>query len=250
MSLSPNDLKALYSKNYFMGEEYIDYVRDKEVLQLNFEKHIKAIKKLHNFPATHVLEIGCAYGFFGEAFLRHFPDSNYIGFDISTDAVSYGKQSLGLNLSDNDYLTSQLKHSVDAVFMWDVIEHLDNPDLYLQQVSTNSVSGAYLFITTADIEAVLAKIQKRCWRMIHPPTHLHYFSKNTIIQLLNKNGYEIVEITYPPVYRSIRQIFYSLFLLNRNANKLLTAINNKIPIHWAIPLNTFDIMFVIAKKKV
>ena len=85
--------------------------------------------------------------------------------------------------------------------------------------------------------------------MIHPPSHLHYFSKKTITQLLEKNHFEVKAVLYKPVYRSVKQIFYSLFLLNKPGTKLREAIFKRIPEKWFIPLNTYDIMHVIARKK-
>ncbi|MFM8243888.1 MAG: hypothetical protein ACKN86_13880, partial [Crocinitomicaceae bacterium] len=99
-----------------------------------------------------------------------------------------------------------------------------------------------------DISAWLPRKQKAKWRMIHPPTHVHYFTKKSITKLLNKYGYEIERISYPPVSRSIRVIFYSLFILNKKPLKVFQWTYNLIPEKASIKINTFDIMFVVAKK--
>lgn len=104
-------------------------------------------------------------------------------------------------------------------------------------------------IANIDIGALLPKIQQHNWRMIHPPMHLHYFTKRTLTLLLQNNGFEVKKIIYKPVFRSLKQIFYSLFLLNKSKQGFVNKIFRKIPSEWFIPINTYDIMYCIAVKK-
>lgn len=85
--------------------------------------------------------------------------------------------------------------------------------------------------------------------MIHPPTHLHYFSKKTIKLLLARHGFIVEKIYDIPIYRSVRQIYYSLFMLNKNYGKTIKKIYDAIPTRAFFKINTFDILFVIAKKQ-
>ena len=52
-------LQELYAENYFKGEEYADYLADKEILQLNFAKRTKQIAAQGRSPKK-ALEIGFA----------------------------------------------------------------------------------------------------------------------------------------------------------------------------------------------
>jgi 2-polyprenyl-3-methyl-5-hydroxy-6-metoxy-1,4-benzoquinol methylase len=250
MDISEELLKTIYSVNYFRGEEYMDYLRDKEVLQLNFKKRIPVIKKLAiSGPAvTNSLEIGCAYGFFGEVLLTHFP-TDYQGIDVVEEAISWGKENLHLDLVQGDYPDQPppIKPWTD-VFMWDVIEHLKEPDLFLKKACSEMTVGGRIYITTGDIGALVPRIQKKKWRMIHPPSHIHYFSKKTLSLILQNIGFSDINTMYLPVYRSVRQIYYSLFLLNKTG-KISSKLLNLIPMQWHIPVNTYDIMFITAIKK-
>jgi len=249
MNISPELLKETYSINYFKGEEYLDYLKDKQVLQLNFEKRILLIEKLikKGLPISNCLEIGCAYGFFGDVLKKH-SNANYKGIDIVPEAIAYGREDLKLDLIDGDYLDlAKPAEPYTDVFMWDVIEHLQYPGLFLKKSYQELAPGGRIYITTGDIGAVLPRIQGKNWRMIHPPSHLHYFTKENLSVLLKKYGFTVHSIKYLPVYRSLRQIFYSLLMLksqNRKLEKLLSG----IPSNWTISLNTFDILFMIAEK--
>jgi SAM-dependent methyltransferase len=244
------ELNSIYTGKYFEGEEYLDYLKDKDVLQKNFAHRLNKINyRIESGAKLNALEIGCAYGFFGEILTERYKNAQYTGLDIAEEAIGYGKNNLGLNLILDDYLRYSASQEYTHVFMWDVIEHLPRPDLFIEKISIETMSGSELHITTGDIAAFLPRIQKKNWRMIHPPSHLHYFSKKTLILLLENYNFEIKSIEYKPVYRSVRQIFYSLFLLNKTGNTILKKTFEKIPENLFLPLNTYDIMHCVAVRK-
>jgi 2-polyprenyl-3-methyl-5-hydroxy-6-metoxy-1,4-benzoquinol methylase len=250
LEIEDEKIKEVYSEKYFKGEEYEDYVRDKKIFQENFGQRIKTLEKF--IPAhklKRILEIGCAYGFFGELAKKRWRCS-YLGIDIAEDAVNYAANILKLDAIRSDYLdidNTQLEF--DTCIMLDVIEHLPDPGTIVNKISKEISKGGYLVITTGDIGSLLAKIQGRRWRMIHPPSHLHYFSTKSIKKLLDLNGFAIEIISYPIIKRSLKQIFFSLFILNKMSNSaMVKRLYEIIPEQWYIPLNSFDIMLIIARK--
>jgi 2-polyprenyl-3-methyl-5-hydroxy-6-metoxy-1,4-benzoquinol methylase len=250
MEIDPKQLEHIYTENYFKGEEYVDYLRDKEILQTNFKKRLRKIQTLVD-PASirNCLEIGCAYGFFAEELTKTIPNVRYIGYDVVPEAIEYGAKQLGQNIICADYLSAKITEPLTDIFMFDVIEHLPAPHLFIAKATQELESGGRIYITTGDIERFIPRIQKQKWRMIHPPSHLHYFSKKTLCRLLESHGFEIIHVGYPPVYRSIRLIFYSLFMLKKKYPKWIGSIYKRIPTKMNIAINTFDIMFVVARKK-
>ena len=241
-----------YSAEYFKGGEYEDYVRDKKILQYNFQKRIEAISgKVPKSYFSNILEIGCAYGFFGELASARW-GSAYTGIDIVAEATTYASTQLSVNANCEDYLTFRRPpEPYTSIFMWDVIEHLPHPDEYLAKASEELMANGYLFITTGDIGSLLARIQGKHWRMLYTPTHVHYFSKKTLISLLAAHHFNVIDISYPAIARSMKQIFYSLFLLKKSAiNRITASVYNRIPDTWQVNINTRDIMFVTAQKKI
>lgn len=245
--LTDEELRGLYSRNYFQGEEYLDYVNDKQTIQQNFKKRLRDIPFK---TGDRVLEIGCAYGFFGELIAKQQSNNvSYTGIDIATDAVALGKKELGLHLIDDNYERVGFDEKFTHVFLWDVVEHLKRPDIVLRKAASELESGGRLYLSTGDIGALLPKLQGRKWRMIHPPTHLHYFSAASISQLLRGQGLEVQRISYPSIYRSWKQIYFSLFLLGKESpNAFHRWAFQRIPEHWFIGINTRDIMLVEAVK--
>jgi len=251
LSISEAELKEIYTENYFKGEEYADYLRDKGVLQKNFNNRLEFIfSKFDRKKLSNVLEIGCAYGFFAQVLNEKIKGAEFVGLDIAAEAVRYGKETLGQNLKCEDHLQYPPPHKkYTDTFMWDVIEHLPDPEKVIKKVSDETERGGRIYITTGDIDTLVPRFKKQKWRMIHPPSHLHYFSKKTISLLLEKNGFEVKYVKYPAVLRSMKLVFYALFMLKKKENKLISGIYNRIPEKWYFPFNSFDIMFVIAEKK-
>lgn len=243
-------LKQTYTENYFKGEEYVDYLRDKEILQTNFRKRLNAIYRMVGKQnISKAVEIGCAYGFFAELITKDLPQIDYVGYDVVPEAIDYGKNELKQNLVCGDYLEAKIESGQSDIFMWDVIEHLPNPEAFIEKAAKELKSGGRIYITTGDIERFVPRFQKAKWRMIHPPSHLQYFSKKTLSQLLENKGFEVKKVSYPPVYRSVRLIWYSLFMLRKKHPRFVESIYNIIPAKLNVAINTFDIMFLIAEKK-
>lgn len=240
--LDENEVKKLYGEAYFKGEEYCDYEEDKNILQKNFKSRLKDILKYRKQGS--LFEIGSAYGYFLERAKKYF---DIEGIDITEKPTAFAREKLGLDVHTGDYQNIKLLKKKDVFCMWDTIEHLQEPQKFVEKISQEIKPGGYLFITTGDIDSILPKVQGKKWRLIHPPTHLYYFSRRTIRKLLEQNGFQVLEIKHPGFHRSLSQIIYALLYLKRRKNserakKLLKWID------FPIYLNTFDIMMVVAKK--
>ena len=89
--------------------------------------------------------------------------------------------------------------------------------------------------------------------MIHPPTHLHYFSRATLERLLARHGFEVLRVEYPATTRSVRMILSGLLVLGRPASSWATSLYRALAhlpfIDASVPLNTWDIMYVIARRR-
>ena len=145
-SLSFEQLQAVYGKNYFHGDEYSDYIEEKRALQINFKKRLNHINHLNVGinEQSNVLEIGCAYGFFGELVVSKCKPKSYIGFDISKEATKYGRNELGLDVRDIDYSNYNPDNTFSHVFMWDVIEHLNNPRAIIEKTYRDLEEGGFI----------------------------------------------------------------------------------------------------------
>ena len=245
-SLTSEDIRLLYGAQYFSGEEYADYIGDKKVIQKNLSNWLKLIRKYKQSGI--LIEIGSAYGFFLEIASKHFQVS---GYEVSESAATYSNDVINVRTYNTDFLddTEIPANSVDLAVMWDVIEHLPDPAAIIQKLQYILKPNGHLFITTGDIDSKLAKSQGSKWRMIHPPSHLQYFSKTTLTKLLNSKGFEVIDVKYPGYWRSLGQILHGLFILGSNEKDsiIYKLLRNVVPRRFGVYLNTYDIMLITAK---
>jgi len=247
--LSDDELFAIYNLQFFEGAEFGDYAGDEVFFRKNFRLRFKELKKfIDPVRHRHLLEIGSAYGFFLDEVRDEFVSVQ--GVDITEAGVRYASERFGLKVIQADYLKHDYgEQKFDVVCMWDTIEHLRSPHLYLEKIATQTDRGALLAITTADIDSLNGRVRGSKWRMIHPPTHLHYFSKTTLTRLLNNYGFEVVYNEYCGFYRSIGQVAYNI-LAHRNQQPGLFRFVEKLGVkNLGFYLNMYDIMFVIARRR-
>ncbi len=246
VELSDVDMRQIYQVPYFAGDEYADYLKDKHVLQKNFAWRIETLSRFSS--GGRLYEIGAAYGFFLElAQVRWRVE----GIDIAEEACSYAREQLGLDVRCGDFLETALEtDGYDVFCMWDTIEHLREPDRYLEKIASHLRSGGYLALTTGDIGSWNARLQGKGWRLIHPPTHLYYFSVQTMTRFLDRYGFDVVHLSHPGFYRSLDAMArWLLTQLGRWGEDIYKSIRNAGWMRKAIYVNLFDIMFVIARKR-
>lgn len=239
------NMREIYGDSYFCGDEYADYMRDRPMFTKQFRRCLQEVKRFQ--PGGELVEIGCAYGFFLSVAQQ---DYRVHGFDIAEGPVAYARVALGVDAHCADFLEALLEPaSVDVVVMWDTIEHLPRPDLTIGKVGQVLRPGGFLFLTTGDIGSNLARLRREKWRLFHPPTHLHYFSRVTIARLLETAGLQVVKTTYVGVRRSVRQVAYSLLVLGkRRPSRFYSIIADSRIGDLSFVLNTYDIMLVVGQK--
>ncbi|TAJ29785.1 MAG: class I SAM-dependent methyltransferase, partial [Nitrospirae bacterium] len=129
-----------------------------------------------------ILEIGCGQGVVLE---RLSQQHDVWGLEFNIEAAQIG-QGKGLRIfpttveafrADNQQLT------FDVVAFFQVLEHLEDPEAFLSQITKLLNPGGYVFISIPN--------QERCRPMLereicdYPPHHLTRFSKSGVLRLLN-----------------------------------------------------------------
>jgi SAM-dependent methyltransferase len=248
LHITDADLLWLYDKTYFFGTEYSNYLADKEILRKNFRLRLKTLERYLTLNHHHrLLEIGSAYGFFLDLVRDRF---DAVGIDITADGTRYAKEVLGLNVVHGEFLAHDFgDRRFDVVCLWDTIEHLRNPDLYLEKISQHTTRGALLAITTGNVDSLVARTKRARWRLIHPPTHLHYFSRKTLGRLLDACGFDVISSRNCGFYRSIDNILYNILVLRRKQRGLYDLAKKSGLTALPCYLNLYDIIYVIAERR-
>jgi SAM-dependent methyltransferase len=248
IALSREQLEELYSARYFAGGEYMDYLSERRLIEKHFRIRLEKLLEFVPEPASkRLFEIGCAYGFFLWVARERF--ASVAGIDISRDAAEYARSTLGLEVQAGDFSGYEFRHRPDVVCLWDTVEHLARPDLYLEKVARNMSPGGIVALTTGDLGSFVARFRGARWRQIHPPTHLHYFSKATLGRLLERYGLRLRYCGSDGMYRSLDTMAYMILALRHGRPGLHAALKRTGLLDWDLYLNLYDILFAIAEKQ-
>lgn len=248
---TPDELARVYGPGYFHGEEYADYLGDEPAHAQNFRARFARITAVAGRIES-TFEIGCAYGLW----LRTAAECGVraAGVDISAEAVRYAADTLGLDARLGVFEDAPIRAGqFQSYCMWDTVEHLPHPETTVAKVSSLLPWGGWLFLTTGDIGSRLARREAERWRMIHPPTHLQYFSRETMRRFLARHGLEMAHIESTSVCRSLHGTLEGLKLfgsppLRTSAGLASKFIPRAITTRLRFSLDLGDIMLVCARK--
>ncbi len=247
VTLTEREQAALYGHDYFHGQEYLNYALERDALHANFRGRLATMRAVDaDLARARLLEIGCSYGYFLE--LVHEIVGTAQGIDVAVEAVARARAQLGVDAQAGSYLDTAFPRPFDWIVMWDTIEHLLQPDRFIAKAAADLRPGGFLALTTGDIGSVNARLRGRRWRMIHPPTHLHYFSVATARRLLSVHGFEVIHVSHPGMTRSLRSILYLVLALRMGRRRWYETLERLPLARLSIPLNLGDIMFIIARR--
>ncbi len=189
---TPEEIAAHYQKaEYFAGENeqgYLNYADMKKALLPHFRRRLQTLET--RLPHRgNLLDFGCAAGYFlEEAQQRGWRIS---GVELSQDMARRAEQLLHVpiytaleNVSERDF---------DAITLWEVIEHLPDPIGILRQLRDRLRPGGVLTLSTPNTGHWQALRAKERWTSYRPPSHLQYFTRETLVEALHRAGFEHIE---------------------------------------------------------
>jgi SAM-dependent methyltransferase len=146
-------------------------------------------------------DLGCWTGFLiAEAGTRGW---SVVGVEPSAWAAERARER-GVEVISAPLLEAPLPEgSFAAVAMGDVIEHLPDPGAALNRVAALLAPGGVLWLATPDAGSRVARaLGRRWWSVI--PTHVHLFTRASITRLLERHGFEVLEIGTSPKRFTVR----------------------------------------------
>jgi SAM-dependent methyltransferase len=236
------DPGAYYTDDYFSGghaDGYADYRGAEPVLRREFANTVDFVRKRR--ASGRLLDVGCAYGFFLQEARRFFDVS---GIEIAEAAAAYCRQR-GLRVltgvADEGNL-AQLG-TMDVIALLDVVEHLPSPHETLSLCARHLAPGGLIVITTGDFASLHAKLLGARWRLMTPPQHLWYFTRDSIRRISRPLGLSIESCDHP---WKIVPISLIAFQIRRMLG--MRTVGTSTTRDMGLPVNLFDAMRIVLRK--
>lgn len=171
----------------------------RKIMIKRFQKKLMELFK--TTKALNVLDVGCGEGLTIQFLHKYYPQVDYQGIDLSQRAISIAKEhnlfakfSVG-SITDLPYPDS----SFDLIICSEVLEHLENPDKALTELTR--VSKKYLILTVPNepwfrISSFLTVKYLTTWG--NHPEHIQNWTKNSFLNFVQKYTKIIkVEMSFP-----------------------------------------------------
>ena len=224
---SRGDLEKLYSKEYF-SREYMRFydVDQTDAVQSNeaFAWRLDLIKQYKT--KGNLLDIGCASGgFLAEAQKRGWEVS---GVEISQYAAELATQKCKCKIVVGTLEDAHFNDaSFDVVSVGDILEHVSSPSNFLLELKRVLKDDGIAYIAVPNAASfyyaffgLLSKWNHKNYFVL--PHHLYHFSPLTLKKVLDKSGFDLMELRFS---------------------------HSRNPSWWMNVFNFHDRLIAIAKKK-
>jgi len=248
------DLQHVYGESYYRNTSshvvgYEDYEADEANVLETAQRRLRQISRRKRAPG-HLLDVGCAVGFFLEAARERGWQAS--GIELSSYAAERARTRVGCDVHCGELTDVRLPAGTfDVITLWDVVEHMADPLEQLTECRRIIKPDGLLALSTPDIGSLMAKLTGPRWMGFKlADEHLYYFSRATATELLDRAGFEVVQAF--PVGKCIHVEFFVKRLglyLPRLAGALMRLVRGTWLGERTIYVNPGDIICLVARPR-
>lgn len=223
------------------------YVQERAGRELTFRRHLEALER-QTGPANgrSLLDVGAYIGVFVEVAC----DAGWraCGVEPSHWAAAEAQRH-GLHVIQGTQHAPQLDgRRFDVVTMWDVIEHVADPQAEVRRAYELLKPGGWIALHTMDVDSLTARVMGARWPWLMD-MHLYYFSQDTLAQLLRHCGFEVVWSGTQGRYLRLGYLATRVAGLNRHLGRLARRLVTRLGVsEVAVPVNFGDLFTVYARR--
>lgn len=158
---------------------------------------LSMLRRNHLVPKT-IGDVGCGPGEVLKQLQQSLdPESVFRGFDISPQALELAAARANHRLRFKLVgFRQELDDFFDLLLVLDVVEHVEDYFSFLRQLKGKSRHTIFHIPLDLSVQTVLRK--KALVKRREKYAHLHYFNKETALELLRDTGYDVLDYFYTP----------------------------------------------------
>lgn len=231
--LNEAQLQKYYSLPYYgTGKEKFKGMAEIITYWLNYRRagsvlsHLKSRNRFLEGNSPRILDVGCGRG----NLLRILKDKGCDCYGVERTEFPDIDPSKGIHFLKGNLNELLFEESFfDAVVIWHVLEHTDNPIAIIQETARIIRPGGIVAIAVPNFGSFQAKLFRNGWFHLDLPRHIYHLDFDTISQCLNRNGFKILK--------------KSTFSLEQNPFGFIQSLFNKI-----VPLARPNRFYFLLKK--
>ncbi len=139
-----------------------------------------------------ICEVGCGAGRILAALAETYQQATLTGYDIAPAAARFWADvdATRIKLNVGDFFAVD-KDRYDVILLLDVLEHVADPHAFLRGLRGRS---DYLVVHfPLDLSALSVLREAPLLQVRRKVGHMHYFTKNLALELMNECGFEVID---------------------------------------------------------
>jgi hypothetical protein len=158
-------------------------------------KHIENILRNNSVNPGRFCEVGCGAGEILKQLSPRFPNSSFVGYELSPQAFDLCKtrESTKVKFLLKNILAEDVFY--DCLLCIDVFEHVEDYMGFLRALKTKANFKVFHIPIDLSVSAILRSSMMLMRRTVG---HLHYFNRETALATLSDCGYEVIDSFYTP----------------------------------------------------
>ncbi len=222
-----NDMEAFNQSEYESGS-YKAYVEMGHLKKRTARNRLEKIRKFGK-ASGNLLDVGCSAGLFLEV-AQEFGFKVH-GVELSAKAIELAKPDIRKLISKADANKHIKKYGAvyDVVTAYDIIEHTQEPKVFLKDLYNALAPEGVVAIATPDSGHFLRYLMRGSWSMLQPMQHTFLFSRRGLKSLLEETGFQEVQIMSAKKTLTINYLFGQLAQTNPLISRLYKIFKFLIP---------------------
>ncbi len=207
--------------------------RPNEVLLTLLDRYVLSAK-----PSARILDVGCGAGANARAVRARHHRAHLVGVEPNEHAAILAREAFDeLHHGDtSSYLAKTRADDFDAVVLSDVLEHIPDPVLFLRELtSALPLRNAVWIISVPNYGVWYNRVRTLmgsfdyAWSGLYDRTHLRFYTRHTIHELLRYVGLEVSgDSCTPSLVQSMAPLLRKLFDKNVDQGEHLSLGESKM----------------------